>query len=1054
MLRQTQCKPTTLSVVSEDSNGHLSQTLPVSPVEPLALEDATVHNSIASVLQHVNNESIAKEPDMRLLISKVLLSLMVSMPCWAMLFSTGLAQPNLPGAKGLTGNIIRPEYYTGNDFFADGQTSQAAIVFEAALGQSRMINNQRGIDSVPPLVKLGECNWEQCDIGMALERYDAALQISLLSQRWLSLLKPLTGSIRPETRLREIPWGVNTRGTQLGAYNDAWPIALGSNDLLLEGAAGQGVMGKMVAIDALEILRCQAIALRRRSQLLGPLAKHNPLTQPLLKAFSVNVSGQSEVIQAAMNICSALAAIGTGDRVAAAQVLTQNLSVGNGLDHPLTAIALLALADLSIESNEILVAEERALEASIVAGRAGQMDHLAEAVEYLSETGFADGHDSVVAKMIQQIAQWSVAKSRMVTIRSQVEFARLSALMGDLESANKQCNVSTSMLLPKQVVLPRAESVVRYAQARVAFLEGNLVEGINKLFESVAYLRGNEKGIGSPPLFQLDLALQFTKSKVLNDSVAESVLGELLRAPSAGHWRVHPLEQLDWLMVDKSEANSLLVDIQLRTRNESELAAVFDDSTRKRYRRLNELESRVFDLKLIFHSDNRFVGNAAEASRLRKQIPIADQNVAKIQQMIAPLQANPKWDIRKWTEEESRRWESAIRLSAAQESLFWAAAISPLAIAETFPPRHSQEFLAKSLRPRDAVVMFASHGTTMRGYLYLSGKWRSWELSDFAGLERKTMSLLSEMRMLKNRDGSQLEIRKNWGLARRIEIRNQLFPKDVWTNLMAAERWIVVPDGNLWYLPLETLPLSDLPNSLPCISQHTITYSPTLGLVPFLLDAKSQSKSVHGIDVHVGDFLSSDANVAKELRDDLAAKKRFIVDLSGKSSNHVPSHFFKIVSDCINNYTPMNWESIAPVLTDPNPNQANVRSWSQLPWGSPALMLLAGLNAEQPTPQATGDEWLRLSLPLIAQGTRQLTISRWPVGGGSTVSLMRSFQENQEDLSVSEAWQRSVLTLWEEQFEQRGEPLFQGAPFANAENTVLGNHPLLWSGYLRIGDSK
>jgi len=995
-----------------------------------------------------------KEPEMHLLVSKALRRFMVAVPCWALLFSTGLAQQNPLGAKSQTGNIIRPEYYTASDFFADGQTSQAAIVLETALSQSRMVNNQRGIDSVPPMVKLGECFLEQCDIGMALERYDAALQISLESTRWLSLLKPPTGSTRPETRVRDVPWAVNTRGTQMGAYNEAWPIALGSSDLLLETDAGKGVTGKMISIDAMEILRSQAIALRRRYLLLGPLAKHNPKTVPFLKAFSVNVSGQSEAIQSAVNVCRALAAIGTGERVASAQLLTQNLSMGNGLDHPLTAVALLALADLAIESNEILVAEERALEASIVAGRAGQMDHLAESVEHLSETGFAVGRDTVVAKMIQQIAQWSANKSRMVAIRCQVEYARLSALVGDLETANKQCSVSTTMLLPKPVVMPRAESVVRYAQARVAFLEGNLVEGINKLFESVAYLRGNETGIGSPPLFQLDLALQLTKSKVLNDTIAESVLAELLRAPSAGHWRVHPLEQLDWLIVDKSEANNLLVDIQLRTRSESELAAVFDDSTRKRYRRLNELESRVFDLKLIFHSDNRFVGNAAEASRLRKQIPIADQNVVKIQQLIAPLQTNPKWDIRKWTEDDSRRWESAIRLSASQESLFWAAAISPLAITETFPPRHSQEFLAKSLRPKDAVVMFASHGTTMRGYLYLSGNWRSWEVGDFAGLERKTMSLLSDMQRLKSRDGNQLEIRKNWGLGQRIEIRNQLFPKVIWTSLMAAERWIVVPDGNLWSLPLDTLPLSDLPNSLPCISEHTITYSPTLGLVPFLLDARSQSKSVHGIDVHAGDFLSPDAHTAKELRDDLAAKKHFIVDLSGKSSNQVPGHFFKIASDCIHNYTPMNWESIAPVLTDTNQNQANIRSWSQLPWGSPELMLLAGVNAEPPTPQATGDEWLRLTLPLIAQGTRQLTISRWPVGGESTVSLMRSFQENQEDLCVSDAWQRSVLTLWEEQFGQRREPLFKIAPFANAENTVLGSHPLLWSGYLRIGDSK
>ena len=165
-----------------------------------------------------------------------------------------------------------------------------------------------------------------------------------------------------------------------------------------------------------------------------------------------------------------------------------------------------------------------------------------------------------------------------------------------------------------------------------------------------------------------------------------------------------------------------------------------------------------------------------------------------------------------------------------------------------------------------------------------------------------------------------------------------------------------------------------------------------------------------------------------------------------------PSLFFKISSDCINTFVPMDWESIAPVSTDQNPIQSTIGAWNRLPWGAPSSMLLAGVNATPPPPQATGDEWLRLTLPLIAQGTRQITISRWPVGGESTATLIRSFQENQEDLSVSESWQRSVLTLWEEQFEQRNEPVFKGAPFSSPENTVSGSHPLLWSGYIRIGD--
>ncbi len=972
-----------------------------------------------------------------------------------------LAQANLQPSKGAAvANLIRPEYYTAADFFADSQTSQAAALFETALSQSRVVNNQRGIDSVPPLVRLGECYLEQCDIGMALERYDAALQISLSSQRWLSLLKPSVGNVRAESRPREIPWAANGRGTQMGAFTEAWPIALGSSDQLLELPTSQGMTGKMLSIDAMEILRCQAIALRRRYQMLGPLAKHNPMAGPLLKAFSMNVFGQTEAIQAGMNVCHAMAAIGAGDRIAAAQLLTKNLTLANGLDHPLTAVALLALGDLAMDSNELLVAEERAVEASVVAGRAGQMDHLHEAVEIISAAGFANGHDVGASKMVQQIVQWSATKSRLVNIRGHVEVARLAAWIGDFETALKQGTTATTLLLPKHVVMPRAEAAVRYSQAKIAFSEGNYAEGISKLFESVGYLRGNEKGIGSPALFQLDLALQLTKSKALPESTAELLLGQLLKSPTAGLWRVHPLEQLDWLMVDKSEANNMLLDIQLRTRDDAEVVAALEDAKRRRYRRHNELESRVFDLQMLLHGDNRFVVNVGEQVFLRKQLPILDQNVSKIQQLIAPLMVNPKWDLRKWSDDETRRWEGVIRLASSQESMLWSAAIGPYDIAEAFPPRHSQELLAKSLRPTDAVLMFSSLSGRMRGSLCVSGKWKSWDVSDFASLESKSTSLLSQL-VFKNREGELIEWMKSRDFARRMEIRNQLFPKEIWANMLAAERWVIVPDGSLWNLPFEILPLSDHLSALPCISEHRITYAPTLGLVPFLLDAKPVSKSVHGVDMHMNDFLTLEGSKAKELREELAGKKRFILDGSAKQlSVYPPSRFFKIASDSINAYGTMSWDMIGPIPTDSISNQSNIRFWGRLPWGTPSTLVLPGVNALNASTQttvisqATADEWLRLTLPLIAQGTRHLTVSRWTVGGESTVALMRSFQENQADMSVSEAWQRSVLTLWEEQFEIRNEPLFKGLPAAKSENTISGSHPLLWSGYLRIGDSK
>ena len=67
------------------------------------------------------------------------------------------AQGPQTGRNVIASNLIRPEYYTALDFIADGQTAQASSVLESAFAQARMMNGQRGIDSIPALVMLGEC---------------------------------------------------------------------------------------------------------------------------------------------------------------------------------------------------------------------------------------------------------------------------------------------------------------------------------------------------------------------------------------------------------------------------------------------------------------------------------------------------------------------------------------------------------------------------------------------------------------------------------------------------------------------------------------------------------------------------------------------------------------------------------------------------------------------------------------------------------------------------------------------------------------------------------
>ncbi len=204
---------------------------------------------------------------------------------WLFLFWAPLPCPAQPSKLKLRGervgtNLIRPEYYAALDLIEDGQTEQAIVGFDAALQKSRASQNQRGIDSIPPLVMMGECFWMQGRIGLAMEQYDAALAISVQCSRWTSLLVTKANG-KSEPRSREIDWGGDARrGVEFWNAADLPTIPLGGSDAILELTPNAEESGRLVPIDALEILRCQAVAIRRRNYLLGNLTPLNPLSLP------------------------------------------------------------------------------------------------------------------------------------------------------------------------------------------------------------------------------------------------------------------------------------------------------------------------------------------------------------------------------------------------------------------------------------------------------------------------------------------------------------------------------------------------------------------------------------------------------------------------------------------------------------------------------------------------------------------------------------------------------------------------------------------------------
>jgi hypothetical protein len=103
-------------------------------------------------------------------------------------------------------------------------------------------------------------------------------------------------------------------------------------------------------------------------------------------------------------------------------------------------------------------------------------------------------------------------------------------------------------------------------------------------------------------------------------------------------------------------------------------------------------------------------------------------------------------------------------------------------------------------------------------------------------------------------------------------------------------------------------------------------------------------------------------------------------------------------------------------------------------------------------PSRPGDDLFLAVTDLVAAGGRTAVVSRWRMGGKTSVDLVEEFLRDRELVGAdappaSESWQRAVEMAMAEQPDMGREPRLKQSP-----QTVLtdAGHPLLWSGYLLV----
>jgi CHAT domain-containing protein len=83
----------------------------------------------------------------------------------------------------------------------------------------------------------------------------------------------------------------------------------------------------------------------------------------------------------------------------------------------------------------------------------------------------------------------------------------------------------------------------------------------------------------------------------------------------------------------------------------------------------------------------------------------------------------------------------------------------------------------------------------------------------------------------------------------------------------------------------------------------------------------------------------------------------------------------------------------------------------------------------------------------LASGSRTVLVSRWRVGGQSTVELMREFVQELPHTSATAAWRRSVQLAADRVLDPAAEPRLKPS---SAADGLKADHPFFWAGYLLI----
>lgn len=947
-----------------------------------------------------------------------------------------------------------PDYYalqSQNSALFEGDFRAAERVAQNLYRGGYREGNQRWVDSTAYLYLMGETRYQAGDYAGAMQAFDEAIEIYSAVIHWAARVDRWDAQpITPDTnavRVARITWGQPTRVPSIGRFPNSFSVRFGQ-DIIVPGDKGATRIPqeRIVPVNVIEMYRAVALVIRRRDQILGSLSQVDAPARTLRAQLGEARAIVPGTLPTALgSILYGISVSGEGDYERSTGILQEYLQI-NGMDHPLTPVALLQIGWNQYLMGEYRLAKATLLEASYSAAFFNQLDLVRESLVLAGRAHVAVNRDQPLPEL-DLAFEWARVQGMRV---AQVQYAMVAAENAIENGQNPVAAqyLDTASGLLRSADLKKSGLALRLNVLQQAFaaIEGR-VDNLQPLQAALVAYRP-----ATPWAFQVEMLVNPARRRSLTTTALTALIERVLRDPTQQDWDRDPFECLAYLTGDRSLFLADALTIHLNKRNFPEALLASENLRRVQFFSRLTLGGRLMSFRQLLTrtADELTPEMRRKQTELYGRFTNLKQTLDRAQTALVKLQtkpvAPPEADLKAWEAEVA---ELSV-LSSQIESQLVHVSVRRDAIPLLFPPPVDLERIQTLIPVKTLCLVIVHHNNIYHSFLVTKEKvvhQSALNQTDVAKAIRglaKSWGHTSPSAVLDPR----VVTDQTWKKASH-QMFKAMIPNGTPEFWDSFDEVVVVPGGMFWYLPFETFALGEAPESELLIDKVAVRYAPSLSLAfSDQLPKRLQRAVLYPGKIDLRDEDGWAANSTTALRGAWP-------QLTTVEGGQVPT---QAVGTLVNAMIylheikqplwPAPWSS--PANKKDGYLQLDLDRWIGYPNVGPEFLYVAGGNSaivDGIKGNLAGEELEYYSTLLMASGVQSMVLPRWRTGGHVPYDLPVAVLKRMSESTTAVAMREAILEIRQAPLDAARQTRLRSS---RGEAPATADHPFWWAGQMVI----